>query len=162
MAILLILLPKSFTMYGILTPIHSFLRWAILILLLAVIFKSVQGMMSKRAFAPSDNKINLFLFISAHTQLLVGIILFFVSPVIKAGISMPEPMKNDEVRFFTMEHTVMMLIAIVLITMGRIMSKKAPTDAGKFKRLFWFNFIALLVILAAIPWPFGHVARPWF
>ena len=116
-------------------------------------------MMSKRAFAPSDNKINLYLFISAHTQLLVGIILYFVSPFVQFS---GDAMKNSEIRFFTMEHTSMMLVAIVLITMGRIMSKKAPTDAGKFKRLFWFNFIALLVILAAIPWPFGHVARPWF
>jgi hypothetical protein len=146
-------------MYPILTPIHSFLRWALLILLLAVIFKSLQGMMSKRAFTPSDNKINLYLFISAHTQLLVGIILYFVSPFVKFG---GDSMKDSEIRFFTMEHTTMMLIAIVLITMGRIMSKKAPTDAGKFKRLFWFNFIALLIIFAAIPWPFMHVARPWF
>ena len=116
-------------------------------------------MMSKRAFAPSDNKISLFLMISAHTQLLVGIILYFVSPFVQfSGAAM----KDDQLRFFTMEHTVMMLIAIVLITLGRILSKKATEDAGKFKKLFWFNLIALLVILAAIPWPFGHVARPWF
>jgi hypothetical protein len=117
-------------------------------------------MTSKKAFGSSDNKINLFLFISAHTQLLVGIILYFVSPFVKFG---PEAMRDTEIRFFTMEHTVMMLIAIILITMGRIMSKKTVTDAGKFKKLFWFNFIALLVILAAIPWPsFGMVHRPWF
>jgi len=61
------------------------------------------------------------------------------------------------------EHSTMMIIAIILITMGRIMSKKATTDQAKFKKLFWFNFIALLVILAAIPWPMmGMVHRPWF
>lgn len=160
MAILLILIPKSFTMYGILMPIHSLLRWAILILLLASIIKSLQGMMSKKAFAPSDNKISLFLMISAHTQLLVGIILYFVSPFVKFG---GDAMKDTDIRFFTMEHTTMMLIAIVLITLGRILSKKAATDTGKFKRLFWYNLIALVVIFAAIPWPnFGVVHRPWF
>jgi len=150
-------------MVDILITLHSFLRWVLLILLLACIIKSLQGMMSKKAFSPSDNKINLFLFISAHTQLLVGIILYFVSPIVKMGMSMPDAMKNPEVRFFMMEHSVMMIIAIVLITMGRILSKKATTDASKFKKLFWFNFIALIVIFAAIPWPtFGMVHRPWF
>jgi len=116
--------------------------------------------MSKRAFAPADNKISLFNMIAAHTQLLVAILLYFVSPFVKFN---SDTMTNPEMRFFTMEHSVMMLIAIVLITMGRIMSKKAPTDAGKFKRLFWFNLIALLVIFAAIPWPcMGMVHRPWF
>lgn len=147
-------------MYQILTQIHSFLRWAILILLLASIIKSLMGMVGKKTFGASDNKIGLFLFISAHTQLLVAIGLFFVSPFVKFG---GDSMGNPEIRFFTMEHTTMMLIAIVLITMGRILSKKAPTDTGKFKRLFWFNLIALLVIFMAIPWPFmGMVHRPWF
>jgi hypothetical protein len=115
---------------------------------------------NKKAFAPSDNKISLFLFISAHTQLLVAIILYFVSPFVKFG---GDAMKDGEVRFFTMEHSVMMLIAIVLITMGRILSKKAPNDLAKFKKLFWFNMIALIIILVAVPWPMlSMVHRPWF
>lgn len=147
-------------MYGILLPIHSFLRWAMLLLLLACIIKSLMGMMSKKPFAKSDDKVSLYLFIATHTQLLVGLILYFFSPFVKFG---GDAMKDTEIRFFTMEHSFMMLIAIVLITMGRIMSKKAADDAGKFKRLFWFNLIALLVIFAAIPWPMmGMVHRPWF
>lgn len=75
-------------------------------------------------------------------------------------------MKNDVARFFTMEHSVMMLIAIALITIGRITSKKAVTDEAKFKKAFTFFLIALLVILAAIPWPFMQVAKTaaigWF
>lgn len=98
--------------------------------------------------------------ISAHTQLLVAIALYFVSPFVQFG---GDAMKNPEIRFFTMEHTTMMLLAIILITMARILSKKAATDAGKFKRLFWFNIIALIVIFMAIPWPnMGMVHRPWF
>lgn len=146
-------------MLGLLIQIHSFLRWIILVLLLAAIIKSLGGMMSKRAYAPSDNKISLFLMILAHTQLLVGIILYFISPMVVFSAT---TMKDDQLRFFTMEHSVMMLIAIVLITIGRISSKKAATDAAKFKKSFWFFLIALLVIFAAIPWPFMAVHRPWF
>jgi hypothetical protein len=147
-------------MYGILTVIHSFLRWAVLILLLAAIIKSLHGLISKRIFSASDNKISLFLMISAHTQLLVGVVLYFVSPFVQFG-----NVKNDEIRFFTMEHSAMMILAIVFITLARILSKKAATDNAKFKRLFIFCLIALLIIIAAIPWPFdlmSHVTRPWF
>jgi hypothetical protein len=144
---------------GLLIQIHSFLRWIVLLLLLAAIFKSLNGMMSKRAYAPSDNKISLFLLISTHTQLLVGIVLYFISPMVMfTGAAM----KDDQLRFFTMEHSVMMLIAIALITIGRISSKKAATDSAKFKKAFWFFLIALVVIFAAIPWPFMMVHRPWF
>ena len=147
-------------MYQILLPIHSFLRWAMLILLLACIIKSLMGIVNKTAFGPSDNKINLFLFISTHTQLLVAILLYFVSPFVKFG---GDTMSNGEIRFFTMEHSAMMLIAIGLITMARITSKKAPTDLAKFKKLFWYNMLALIMILVAIPWPnMGMVHRPWF
>ncbi len=150
-------------MYGALLPIHSLIRWILLVLLLTAIVKSLQGMMSKRAYAPSDNKISLFLMISAHTQLLVGLLLYFVSPhVMFSG----DAMKNNVSRFFTVEHSTMMIIAIALITVGRITSKKATDDAAKFKKSFTFFFIALLVILAAIPWPFMQVAKDaaigWF
>ncbi len=146
-------------MYSILLTLHSLLRWAILILIVACIIKSLIGIISKRAFTPSDNKISLFLMISAHTQLLIAIALYFVSPSVQFS---SVAMQNPEIRFFTMEHTTMMLLAIILITLGRVLGKKASTDAGKFKRLFWFNIVALLIIMMAIPWPFGPISRPWF
>jgi hypothetical protein len=148
---------------GILIQLHSFIRWILLVLLLTAIIKSLSGMMSKKAYAPSDNKISLFLMISAHTQLLVGLVLYFISPKV---MFTADTMKNNVSRFFTMEHSVMMIIAIALITIGRISSKKAATDEAKFKKSFWFFFIALLVIFAAIPWPFMQVAKDaaigWF
>jgi heme O synthase-like polyprenyltransferase len=95
--------------------------------------------------------------ISAHTQLLVGIILYFVSPYVQFG-----NMNDKEIRFFTMEHSTMMIIAIIFMTLARILSKKAPTDTGKFRKLFIFSLIALLIIFMAIPWPFSPISRPWF
>ena len=144
-------------MYGILTVIHSLLRWAVLLLLLATIIKSLHGLISKRSFSDSDNRISLFMMISAHTQLLVGIILYFVSPFVKMGDT-----SDKEIRFFTMEHSTMMIVAIVFMTLARILSKKAATDTAKFRRLFIFSLIALLIIIMAIPWPFSPISRPWF
>lgn len=144
-------------MYEILKLIHSLLRWVVLILLLAAIIKSLNGLISKRSFSNSDNKISLFLMISAHTQLVVGILLYFISPFVQFG-----NMNDKEIRFFTIEHSFMMIIAIVFITLARILSKKAATDITKFRRLFIFCLIALIIIFIAIPWPFSPVSRPWF
>jgi membrane protein DedA with SNARE-associated domain len=150
-------------MLGIIVQLHSFIRWILLVLLIAAILKSFQGMRSKRAYTASDNKISLFLLISAHVQLLVGVLLYFISPFVTFTA---DTMKNDVSRFFTMEHSVMMIIAIALITIGRVASRKAATDEAKFKKAFTFFLIALLVILAGIPWPFMQVAKSaaigWF
>ena len=95
--------------------------------------------------------------ISAHTQLLVGLGLYFVSPYVQFRSTVPEN------RFFTMEHSTMMVVAIIFMTLARILSKKGKTDNAKFKRLFIFSLLALLIIIMAIPWPFSHAApRPWF
>ena len=71
-------------------------------------------------------------------------------------------MKDSQIRFFTVEHSTLMIIAIVFITLARIRSKKAATDAAKFRMLMIFSLIALVTILLAVPWPFSPIARPWF
>jgi hypothetical protein len=72
-------------------------------------------------------------------------------------------MKNSYARFFAVEHISMMLIAIILIHIGRSKTKKAISDISKHKTSFWFYFIALILILASIPWPFrkGFEALGW-
>ena len=152
-------------MYTGLLHLHSFIRWVILILEIVVIYKSYTGMSSGRAFGAGDGKAGLFLMIAAHTQLLVGIYLYFAGPWGIANIQnlgFGEVMKDKVARFYAVEHLFGMLVAIVLITIGRGVAKKAIPDAAKFKRGFWLYLLALIIILATIPWPFREgVARPW-
>ena len=137
--------------------LHSLLRWVILILLLAAIFSSYGGMRSGRSFSDRDRKLGLFLMISAHTTLLLGLVLWFFGDFGLALVENPGMgvvVHNAPLRYWVMEHSVGMLIAIVLITIGRGVAKKGITDAAKFKRSFWLFVIALIVILVTIPWPF--------
>ena len=153
-------------MYTGLLHLHSFIRWVILILEIVVIYKCYTGMSSGRPFGVADRKTGLFLMISAHTQLLVGLYLYLAGPWGLANLSnlgFGEVMKDKVARFYAVEHIFGMLVAIVLITIGRGMAKKAIPDAVKFKRGFWLFLFALIVILATIPWPFREgIARPWF
>ena len=157
---------KSIYMYTGLLHLHSFIRWVILILEIVAIYQCYTGMSSGRPFGAGDRKVGLFLMISAHTQLLVGLYLYLAGPWGLANISnlgFGEVMKDKVARFYAVEHIFGMLVAIVLITIGRGAAKKAIPDAAKFKRGFWLFLIALVIILATIPWPFREgISRPWF
>lgn len=152
-------------MYTGLLHLHNLLRWVILILLLVAIFRHLAGMNNKRLVSAGDKKVDLFLMIAAHITLLVGLYQWIAGPwglklIQNAG--MGEVMKNSAYRFFAIEHLTGMLIAIVLITIGRGKVKRA-VDYTAHKKAFWFFVIALVIILASVPWPFREaVARPWF
>lgn len=134
-------------MYTGLLHTHSLLRYVLLALLIVVIVKALIGWLAKKPFSGIDHKLSIGLVITAHLQLLLGLWLYFISPVVQfeGGV-----MKNANLRYWTVEHISMMLIAIVLITVSRSLSKRAPTDLGKFKRLAVWNGIALLLIVVSI------------
>ncbi len=143
---------------------HSLLRYILLIFILLSIFKSLSGWFGKKPYLPGDKKVALFTLISAHLQLVVGLILYFVSPTVQVGLAnMGEAMKNPALRFWSVEHISMMIIAIALITVGYSSAKRGKDDITKHKRVAIFFLLALIVIFMAIPWPWASEAirRGW-
>lgn len=144
--------------------LHNILRWGILLFGLWAVINAITGVISKRAYSSGDNKSGLLFMIFCDIQLLVGLILFFGNAwfdKMKAG--MGAVMKNGYDRFFTVEHAGMMILAWVLVHIGRASVKRAATDTAKHKKMLLFFGLALLIILVSIPWPFRtEVARPWF
>lgn len=134
-------------MYPFLLQAHSYNRYIVLILLVAVIVKSLSGWLGKKPFDKADDKVSLFLLIFTHIQLLLGLALYFVSPWVKFGA---ETMKVQQTRYWTVEHITGMIIGVVLITVARITMKKMSTAEAKNKRLFIFNVIALVIVVAVI------------
>lgn len=116
-------------------------------------------------FTPLDHKGRLTVLIIAHTQLLLGFGLYFISPLVATGLAdMAAAMKSSELRFWAVEHIFGMTVAIALITVGHVKSKKAATDAARFKAILVWYSLALVIILATIPWPFRAIgmSRGWF
>lgn len=139
-------------MYTGLTHAHSGWRWIVLILLLTAIFQ---------AFFQSGKKTKLPLFamVATHIQLVLGIILYFISPkVLFAAETMKVPLN----RFYTVEHNTLMLLAIVLITLGYGKWKRADTVENSAKKVATYYLIGLILILAGIPWPFRNLGAGWF
>lgn len=147
--------------------LHNILRWVILILLVLSIVKAFTGWQQKRAFTGGDRRVWLFTLIAAHTTLLIGIVQLLWGRFGILKVTIPEGesvMKSSFFRFFWVEHPLFMVLAIIFITLGYGMAKKPVADSVKFKRAFWLFFIALLMILVAVPWPFRGegIARPLF
>ena len=134
-------------MYNGLLIVHSYLRYIILIMLIIVIMTSLIGLMHKKPYVNTDDKLSLFLFISTHLQLLIGLILFFVSPAVQfSGAAM----KDAIARYWLVEHNTAMIIAIVFITLARTTSKKMTISEARHKRMLIFNLIALAIIVLTI------------
>jgi hypothetical protein len=145
--------------------VHNILRWAVLLFGLWTLINALTGVFSKRNYTNNDNKANLFFMISCDIQLLVGLVLYFNGMWFDSLRSnTAEVMKNAGMRFFSMEHSLMMIIAWLLVHIGRSMVKRSDIDAQKHKRSLIYFGIALVIILAMIPWPFRQVgiARQWF
>jgi len=134
-------------MYNALLHTHSTLRYLVLLLLIAVVVKSLLGWLNKSSFSKLDNKLSLWLLILTHLQFVAGLFLYFVSPFVQFSST---TMKDHTTRYWTVEHGFMMLIAIALITVARVSHKKLATDEAKYKRLFILNALALLIIVIAI------------
>ena len=136
-------------MYEFIQKFHS--GWAylaILVLVIAVV-NSFIGKSSQKEFTPKDRKIALFALIGTHTQLLVGLVLYFVSPLGSAAFGQ---MKNEAYRLTSLEHPLINIIAIVLITIGWSKHKKVATNEAKFKSIAIFYGLGLVLILSRIPW----------
>ncbi|HEV7333622.1 MAG TPA: hypothetical protein VGN63_21490 [Flavisolibacter sp.] len=150
-------------MYALLLASHSMVRWLVLVSLVFTTFRAWRGWLSRKPFTKRDNSIRHWTATIAHIQLLLGLWLYFVSPVIDYFLhNFKEAVHQREIRFFGMEHSVMMVTAIVVITIGSAKAKRRQTDNDKFKTMaIWFT-IGLLIILSSIPWPFSPLtSRPY-
>ena len=146
--------------------LHNVMRWVILLLLVIAIIRGFVGMSANKPFTNGDKRVGLFLMISAHITLLIGLYQWLAGRYGILTTSLPPGtslMKDAFYRFYWIEHPLGMLIAVALITIGRAQSKKNILDIVKHKRSFWYFLIALIVLLATVPWPFREIiGRPWF
>ena len=147
-------------MYEGLKHAHSGIRWIFLALIIYAVINAFIKWRSGAAYTESDRKAGLFTFIFSHIQLLIGLVLYFISP--KVGSFSSAVMKEPVARFFTVEHLTMMLLGIILISIGYSKAKRAVDSTQKFKTTFIFFLVGLLVILSRIPWPFQQYGAGWF
>jgi len=141
-------------MYNGLLHAHSGFRWLALISLLLTIVLAISGWSGKKEWKKSDSTAGLIMMIIMDLQFLIGLILYvFVSPLTKMAFqNFGAAMQNTDLRFFAVEHLLIMLIALALIHIGRSRTKKDIPGWKKHRIATIFYSLALLLIIAGIPW----------
>ncbi len=151
-------------MYQILIVCHSIVRWLLVSSLVFAIYRAFKGYGYNLAFSKTDNVVRHWTATIAHIQLVIGITLYFQSPLVKYfWKNIHGVIRNADAVFFGLLHMILMLTAIVIITIGSALSKREPGSKEKFRtQLKWFS-IGFVIIFIAIPWPFSPFAnRPYF
>lgn len=142
--------------------IHSWLRWVLALVLLATFVRSCWGWKKKSPFRSSDNVRKSILVGLAHLQLLLGLILYFgLSPLVQSALQDPQAsMGMPVLRYWMLEHVMLMLVAVAAIQIGSVAVRKTNLPVRKHKRLAIWSGIAIVLILAGMPWPNRQYGRP--
>lgn len=141
-------------MYEIIQSLHSYLAYIVLLILILAVVNAISGLFSNRIFnLEKDFRLSLFALILTHIQLLVGLILYFVSANgIQAIQAVGMGGLNSAARLLAVEHPFINIVAVVLITIGWSKHKKVMEGKKKFKTISIFYGLGLLLILSRIPW----------
>ncbi|MBN4084980.1 hypothetical protein JYT89_01415 [Flavobacteriaceae bacterium AH-315-B10] len=141
-------------MYNTVKILHSYWAYLVLLILILATLNALIKFFAKKEFHAKDFRISLFTLIVMHIQLLIGIVLFFVSDYLSliSEEGMGAIMKNSTLRSNIIEHPFTMILAVVFITIGYSKHKKKLTSVSKFKTIAIFYTLSLLLVLAMIPW----------
>ncbi|MGN7787107.1 hypothetical protein ACTJIJ_21420 [Niabella sp. 22666] len=150
-------------MYSVLLFLHSIFRWLVLVSLVYSIYRAFRGYTLRLAFSKTDNAIRHWTVTLAHIQLMIGMVLYFKSPLVQHFWSRASKVPaSKELTFFSLIHLALMLVSIILITIGSAKAKRQLQDPIAFKTIFTWYLVALILIFIAIPWPFSPLAnRPY-
>ncbi len=129
--------------------LHSGWRYVVLVLIILAIINAFSGWFGKNNYTPGNRKLNLFTLIAFHIQILIGLVLYFVSPKVRFD-DMAMAMKDSISRYWTVEHILMMIIAAVLVTIGHSKSKKISESYKKHKTIAIFYTLAAIIVIVAV------------
>ena len=138
-------------MYTGLQHLHSYLAYLVLIGLLISWLNGVAGLMGNKVFRPKDRKLSLLGLIPTHLQWVIGLVLYFVSPLGISNFS-SAGMKESNARLYFLEHPLMMVLAVVFITIGYAKAKRQVDTAQGFKSIAIFYGLGLVLVLSRLPW----------
>ncbi len=151
-------------MYNFVIGAHSYVRWAALLALLAVLVRSTYGWLAGKEQLAADQKLVRAAINVVGIEFILGLLLYFVwSPfTLETFSNFQLYSQNSQYRFFTLDHAIAMFVAVALFNIGSSMAKKGATDTARFRRQALFTLVVLLIIAGSIPWPGMSAGRPLF
>jgi hypothetical protein len=141
-------------LYNIVLALHNIVRWVVLITAILALVRAYMGWLQNREWSARDRQSGVFFTSALDTQLLLGLILFFISPWTRALLTgnFTGMMSDPTMRFFSIEHVPFMILAVVLAHIGSARARRATDAASKFRQSAIFFSLSVLVIILIIPW----------
>jgi hypothetical protein len=141
-------------LYSIILPLHSIVRWLVILSAVAVVGRAFYAWLSKKEWIPLDNRLGMLYPMMMDIQLLIGLILyFFASPLTAKFLqNIGGAMQDPNLRFFGFEHVFYMILALGIAHAGRSLSRKAKDAAGKHRAAALLFGLSVVVVMFAIPW----------
>ena len=141
-------------LFSIMLPLHSIVRWLVVIAAVAVVGRALYAWLTKKDWTALDDRLGMIFPMVMDIQVLVGLILyFFASPITQTALKdFGQAMKNADLRYFAVEHIFMMLVALVVAHVGRAVSRKAATAPAKHRAAALLFSLSIVLVLASIPW----------
>jgi hypothetical protein len=140
-------------MYYPLLLLHSWTRWLLLLVILLVIIRALNGWLNQKAYTKADAQSGILYIMLMRLQFVLGLVLYFVSPFgfpTIQRLGMGAVMKDSIMRPWAIEHIFIMFVVVSLAEISTSKTKKISTDNGKHKMMAIFTMIALVLILVAI------------
>lgn len=143
---------------------HNALRWFALASVAFAFLRALRGWLGNQPFTSTDRTATLLAVIAVDLQITLGLLLYFVwSPQVKSALQdMGAAMKNPELRFWAVEHVTIMVLAIACVHLGKVLARRATTDAARHKRAALLFGLGLVLMLVGTPWPSSKIPRPLF
>jgi len=149
-------------LFSILLPLHSILRWIVILLAVVTIGRALIGWLGKKPWTQLDSRLSSVFTIGFDIQVFVGLILYFISPNNQVALrNFGAAMGNADLRFFAVEHIFLMILALGIAHAGRTLSRKAKDAFKKHRNAALFYILAILIVLSAIPWATRPLFRLW-
>lgn len=141
-------------MYTTIKILHSYWAYLVVLVVFLATLNALIKFFTNKPYESRDFRVSLFALIVSHIQLLIGILVYIVSPYTKqiSALGMGEVMKDATLRLYVVEHPTTMILTIVFITIGYSKHKKKAVSKPKFKLLSIFYTIAFLLLISRIPW----------
>lgn len=148
--------------YLALRDLHNTTRWLILLTGAAALLVNYRGWITGADWRDEHHRTGRWFILCLHVQLCLGLALYLWSPLVStAWQDLALAMSDRMQRFFSTEHPIQMLSAILIATIGHARVRRALTSRARFRRAAISYSVSLLLILTAIPWPFSSHSRPW-
>ena len=140
-------------MIDFLTGLHNLLRWVVLIAGVLAIGATLRGLITRAPWTDGVRRLGLVFLTSLHVQLVLGLILYAFSPLVRNGLAnMGAAMQSEQLRFFVVEHLTIMILAVVAAQLGYSFSKRVEGDRKKYVRASVGYVLAGILLIVGIPW----------